>query len=721
MSLRSVLAALVASITTAVPLAGLTAQAQIVAVKVTAPPAIDGTVTGAPWDSALRAADFFDFTTRAAATLDTKAFLAYDDRNVYVAFDCAQPSVPIKTSGNQNDLAASVVDYVELQIDPSGNGARIYRFDATPNGLRYQYSSESTRYSPSWTAAGKLAASGYSVTMAIPIAALRVQAAARQSWRINFVRHVADLGEDLTWSYDPGMTDLKSDSRYWARLDDIRLAQQAHRPSPYADVFVLESGGHDRAAFGSRGVATREPRVGGIDVNVPLTPTAAFVATVNPDFSNVDKDQFTIAPQEFQLALREYRPFFAQGQNYVSPLPFAGVAATNVQPFYTPNIGVFDRGVKIEGTQGLNQFGLLNVTGESFNDSAFGYSYISKDQATQIALQDVVTHHLGASDSTFGVSLLRQNPRSGIFANAELIANRGTNVTDPGAANAKLFALGIHNSRWNAGVQYEDIGPQFAPLDGYVANNDVRGPYAFVDYTGVPSKNSWLKSYELQVYGDRFLNRAGGLAEADGGWYASARTKSQLTFTASSSISQLSQYAGAYPAYGDTVVVPFHLTTVGIGYKDGTASPIDVSYGWGPFTVYCSGQSFCGKGTSVFPSAYVEQPFLAFARQLGQFYSLGFTYAGTVEHTPLGTDSQWLRRISVARALGKRGSVNIALRTISGNGGYSVPGTNLSAGLDLQFRDLSHLYVEYGSPSSVRTLNRVLVKYVFHVAGGPRN
>jgi len=58
------------------------------------------------------------------APLQTHAYFAYDDQNVYVAFRCDQAGVRIRSSGNLNDLAAQSVDYVEAQIDTSGNGSR---------------------------------------------------------------------------------------------------------------------------------------------------------------------------------------------------------------------------------------------------------------------------------------------------------------------------------------------------------------------------------------------------------------------------------------------------------------------------------------------------------------------------------------------------------------------------------------------------------------------
>ena len=106
----------------------------------------------------------------------------------------------------------------------------------------------------------------------------------------------------------------------------------------------------------------------GGDLSYPLTPTIRFVGTLNPDFSNVEIDQQTIAPQEFQRQLVEYRPFFAQGAAYINAnSSVRAPAGTNTQPpflvFYSPSVGPFDSGGKVEGTFDDNAFGALTFHG----------------------------------------------------------------------------------------------------------------------------------------------------------------------------------------------------------------------------------------------------------------------------------------------------------------------------------------------------------------------
>jgi hypothetical protein len=137
----------------------------------------------------------------------------------------------------------------------------------------------------------------------------------------------------------------------------------------------------------------------GIDGAVPFTDTLAFVGTLNPDYSNVESDQQTITPQQFQRALNEYRPFFAQGANYLNPNAVFSINGPSNEPFYTPSIGQFNGGAKVEGTVGLNAIGALAAIGPGFNDEAFGFNHRTSDQASRYWFNGVIAHHTNDGSS----------------------------------------------------------------------------------------------------------------------------------------------------------------------------------------------------------------------------------------------------------------------------------------------------------------------------------
>lgn len=661
------------------------------AVKATSPPPLSASLADPVWQKALRADSFVNFTDRRPARLKTVAYLLYDDENLYVAFHCVQHGVPITAAQNVDNAGVSSDDHVTFWVDTSGNGTRTYAFLVSPKGVHDEQSSENTRYAPRWQSISSISPGGdYNVLMVIPLRDLRAQSAPLQRWRVNFVRYVAAANDDYTWAYEPTETDVDN-SQDWPWLEGLRIAAGATRPRPHADVYVLQSAGSEHDVF-QNGIGNFErmnPRLTGVDLTVPFTDTLAFVGTLDPDFSNVEQDQATIAPQEFQRFYTEYRPFFAQGAGYINALPTVGFAGPGNSLFYTPSIGVFNRGLKIEGTAGRNALGVLNAVGPGVNDTAFGYAYTLPGNSLLLSTEGVLARHAGVNDDSFGVGAGTANPHSGVYTTMHYLGESGTLVTDASAAHSLQAVGGIQNNRFNAFVMYQDTGDQYAPVDGFTQINDVRGPALSLEYHGTGSVAGPVKRYSVTAATDRFLARDGTVHEADVFGMLDMDFKNLLTLHAFAGPSELSG-------------VWYNRRMIGLGYKEDTSSPTNVSYYWGPFG-----------------GMYVQQINSSLVRSFGM-YGLALEYDGNIERSSAGgpvSDSQWLRRVSLIRSFGRDASLAIGLRSINGAGGFGTPGTNLAVSYEQRFANENMLYLVYGTPAAAQTLHRFIFKYVFHTGG----
>ncbi len=722
----------------AVPLgarASILPGARVHAVKTTTPPPQDAALTSPIWQNALRATNFVDFTTYSPARLGTTALLLYDDKNVYVGFICDQDGVPLTATQNVNDVGYGLDDEVTIAIDTSGNNSRTYAFTATPLGVRYEYSTESARYAPPWSAVAKTTTHGYRVMMTIPLADMRVAGAKTQSWRINFTRRVAATGDLLTWAYDAASNSycgnqsqgatIYCDATRWPILDGIHLTGVAKAPPPYADVYALGSAGADRNVFETtpENFTTQTPRFIGLDATVPFTRTLAFVGALGPDFSNVENDQTTIAPQEFTRHYQEYRPFFAEGANFISALPGIGLVGPPNTMFYSPALGVLDDGFKVEGTAGNNSIGVLDAKGDGYNDQAFGYGLQNPDGSLGVFAQGVAAHHPGITDDTLGIGGFYQNLRSGFEPIVNYERETGTFVGD--SRDAQSFEIGelTSHGRWRTGGFYQDTGPEFAPADGYTNINDVRGPSVFTFYNGVGTGPGLIKSYSLGLAADRLIDHSGAPHQTDVFSFNSLTLKNLLSFQLGTNTSELRTYGQAFPQYTGTQYVAFNQRNIGIGYRDGTPSPTDFNYSFGPFAVGCANVPSeplpCATAINSYSPAYTQQLDISTTRTLHGGYSATLEYGGTLERAFVGpSDSQWLRRLTVTRAFGNEGELALALREISGTGGFASPGEDLAVSYHQRFRNQSQLFVEYGSPASYTTLQRFIIKYVYHLGSG---
>lgn len=680
------------------------------AVKVTTPPKLDPTLSDPAWREGVVFDNFYDYTNQRPAKQATTAYLLYDDDNLYVAVHCQQDGVPITATQHVDHAGVATDDHVSLNLETSGSGARVYQFRANPHGVHDEFSSENARYAPDWQSTTTILPNGdWNLIMVIPLKVLRAQGALKQNWQIDIVRFVAATNDEYTWAYDQTMQSVGS-SQYWPHLVGLEIPAAASRPKPRAEIYALGTGGADRGTF-QNGIGEFQPlrpRPYGVDVTLPLTNTLAFVGTLNPDFSNVEQDQTTIAPQEFQRQYNEYRPFFAQGANYINALPGVNINSNDIQ-FYSSKIGVFDRGLKIEGTQGLGQMGLLNVTGDGFDDTAFGYAYNRPDNSLTLAVDGVAANHTGIRDDTFGFAAATTNPRNGIFALAKITMDRGTSINTPTQADDFQLGAGLQNAHTSALVKYADIGPQYNPLDGFLQLSDLRGPQFFYQYSGNGPKDTLIKSYQLLFGADRFVDRSGASHQSDVFSNASVTFKDLVTLQYGQTTSELRFYTKAYPAYTGSYVLPFNNQVLMFGYRDGTPAPIDASYSWGPFA------------NNALQPVFLQQLSLSTSAQYRR-WGLSLAYNGALEHAVANSaapalDSQWLRSIALTRSFGKNASLAIGLREINGDGGYALPGTNLAVSYHQRFNNLDELYVDYGTPAAASTLNRLIVKYIFHFGG----
>ncbi len=690
---------------------------------------------------------FYDLTTRRRAPHATSVWMLYDAKNLYVGFRAEQTGTPIVAQQTTNDVGFGLDDFVGVGIDTSGAGTNVYYFETTPRGVRYEQASETNRYHPTWSARAAVRDGSWSAVLIIPLRVMRIHAGSPQTWRINFIRNVAASAEHYTWAFNGAMSDGAIgqgwpnfvDMRYWAALGNVQVSSAmltAAKPKPRAEFYALDSAGRDRNIFQqSNGTfASQNVRVTGLDLTYPVTPTINFVGTLNPDFSNVEIDQQTIAPQEFRRTLQEYRPFFSQGAGFINA---NAVAIGPDVVFYSPGVGPFDRGEKVEGTFGQQSFGLLNfrgfdsTTGNTFDDTAFGYKHALQNRTFLYWVDGVEAHHsIFGDDMTNEFGVAGRDLKSGFVWGVDNAMEHGS--WDPlGTSHNVNGFIDVHQHNYEWNLDYQDISPFYNPIDGYTAASDERGPSLYAWTAGA---TPYVKNYQLNLFADRFTDRSGAVHQADFDPTFNATFKNGFSINGiGPSIGELRSYAVVNPAAGGTTcndpALPrsyftgyptyycprsdtYNLMAIPIGYRDGTPTPVDAAVEFGRFGYGLLGTADNGPD-------YVHLYTISTSRPLGRFLSLGLEYDGTFERGVASGlyDSQWLRRVSIGAQLGPDENLTISLRAISGNGGFALPGTNFAAAYQRRFRNGDQIFVNFGTPAAPYTLDRFIMKYVFRLGG----
>ncbi len=730
-------------------IAAVAMTASIPAAPAVHPLPLDASLSDPAWAvGAIAAPDgFFDLTSRRAAPHATSVWMLYDNQNLYVAFRAEQSGTPIIAQQTTNDVGFGLDDFVGVGIDPSGVGTDAYFFETTPRGVRYEQANETNRYRPSWSATASIKGSTWTAVLIIPLRIMRIHPGSTQTWRINFIRNVAASAEHYTWAYNGAMQDGPIgqvwpgffDTRYWAGWSGVRVSTamlQAARPKPRAEIYGLQSGGSNRNVFQQANgtFAPEAVRTVGLDFTYPITSTINFVGTLNPDFSNVEIDQQTIAPQEFRRVLQEYRPFFSQGAGFINA---NAVGLNNNLIFYSPSVGPFDRGAKIEGTFGDQSFGVLNfkgfdeTTGNTFDDTAYGYKHALANRTFLYWADGVIAHHsIFGDDSTNEAGVAGRNLRTGFVWGIDQALEHGSWDPLGNSYNTTSF-IDVHRQNYEWNLAYQDISPFYNPIDGFTAASDERGLSL---YTWTAGATPYIKNYTLNFFADRLADRSGAIHQADFDPALSVTLKNGFSIDGlGPSIGELRSYATVNPvASGTTCTDPllprssftgyptyycgrsdtYNLMALPFGYGDGTPTPIDADVSFGRFGYGLLGAADNGPD-------YVHLYSISTSRPIGRMLSLGLEYDGTFERGIASGmfDSQWLRRVSIGALLGPDENLTISLRAINGGGGFALPGSNLAAAFHRRMRNGDELFVNFGTPASPYTLDRLIAKYVFRLGG----
>ncbi len=283
---------------------------------------IDGDLNDPIWQIAPIAGNFVETYPNDGQKpkVETEAKIAYDDRNLYIAFMAYDNPKEIRAAlRSREDIMND--DFVEIYLDTYGDAAWCYEIIANPYGVQSDLRSVSDyegdfSFDLVYETRGKITDKGYQVEMAIPFASLRFPDQDVQNWRIAFWR-----------SYPRA-----SRSQYsWANIDrnnpcflcqlgtitgikgvkaggglEVLPSYVATQKGQLSDISNSKSSFDEGHVINSTAVGMR----------YAITPSLTGEATWNPDFSQVESDAALIdANETFALFYAERRPFFQEGSD----------------------------------------------------------------------------------------------------------------------------------------------------------------------------------------------------------------------------------------------------------------------------------------------------------------------------------------------------------------------------------------------------------------------
>jgi hypothetical protein len=361
---------------------------------------LDGRPDEPAWREAELGRAFTQFSPDegAAASVETRFRVLWDDDAIYLGVECDDPEPPTAIMSRRDRPVDG--DFISFDLDTTNDRRTAYHFQVFAGGQQLDaLHFNDTDFTPDWDAAWESAVAfddrGWSVEVKIPLRILRIPDGAR-SFGFNLYRILARRHEEDQWRYRPhgaagdismlgevtGLTGIRP-----VRSLELRpyfaTRSATTRPAPADAVAPLLFAPCTSVGYSSRSVAGA---CAGLDLRYSLASDVSLVGTLNPDFGQVEADQRVLNLSTFETFFPEKRPFFTEGLDlFQSPhrIQFGGPYGGDAyQIFYSRRIGRppptwsdwnGDKGVlvyqpaarpvlgamKLTGTAGPSSFGLL--------------------------------------------------------------------------------------------------------------------------------------------------------------------------------------------------------------------------------------------------------------------------------------------------------------------------------------------------------------------------
>ena len=324
---------------------------------------IDGKMDEAFWANATVVT--LDVTTRpfinTAAPVATEVRIIENSETLFVGFKASDPDPSkIRAYYRDRDRVWSN-DLVGIKLDTFNDSRLAYQFFANPFGIQSDSienemtKRESDAWDAIWESAGQITEDGYVVEMAIPLRILNFKEGEEHKiWGAEFIRFYPREQRyrisNTPWDRD--------NSCGLCQLSDVSGFKAAKQSSNLAYVPTLVVGkGESRDPTESLEWEDFDNKEVGIDVKWGITPEVSLLATLNPDFSQVESDVAQLSINNtFALFFNEKRPFFLENADYFS---------SNYNLVYTRNISSPDYGAKLTGRVDDHTLGVFVANDET--------------------------------------------------------------------------------------------------------------------------------------------------------------------------------------------------------------------------------------------------------------------------------------------------------------------------------------------------------------------
>ena len=487
------------------------------AVRADSPPIIDGVLDDPIWQTAATSARFSDDRRGGPVADDTRVWIAYDDKMIYVAFYAFDPEPGrIVARESRRGIWFRNDDRVRFRFNPFNSKRRDDESVLHVNPLGTQYAeiaggrAAKQEWEGVWQSAARIVEDGWVAELAIPWEMfVRPASDGRPTTMgINFQRFQPRNDIRSSWS-DLGPNERVERSGEWVGV----TLPPSTRANPLS-VLPYLFGGVDQG----RGIGRF-----GLDARYKLSPTVLTVASIEPDFSNIESAVTSIAFTYTEQLPRERRPFFQEGSQFFS------ADLGGVRPFASQRIPEFDVGAKVFGKIGpTTNLGLLTAHRVGARNDAVATLRHFFTPNDAVVAQYVQRLEHGVENRVFGVE--SQTRRGDWFGEARY----GRSDDLHGSGEFMSASIDWASRQWYGGGKIGRVSQAFRPRNGFVPFRGESGAEVGFGYSGSYLSGS-VRELGVGTNAWYYDRTEGGLFRRGASARVSTRTRSDLRLSTSAS------------------------------------------------------------------------------------------------------------------------------------------------------------------------------------------
>jgi hypothetical protein len=493
-------------------------------IRVSRAPALDEFINGSAPGGAITGFKQRNPDDGKPASSPTRAWLQYDDTNLYVIFVCGSMHGDVRARlTKRDDIFAD--DMVGIFLDTFHDRQHAFEFFVNPlgiqlDGINTEGQGDDWKFDTYWNSEGRLTKDGYAVRMMIPFKSLRFTSMDMQTWGFALMRVIPARSENDFWPYVTNQ--VNGFIPQFSEIDgfDGISGGRNIRLIPYlyggASHFLDQPADQDPAFRSTQTVRA------GMDAKIVIRDSLTLDATINPDFSQVESDdpQVTVN-QRFEVFFPEKRPFFLENASYFQ---------TPENLFFSRRIGDPLGGVRLTGRLGRWSVGFLGGADRApgsrvgVDDPLYerktplGVLRIQRNLGKESTIGMFVSEDsFGASHNRVGSIDARWTLSKNWVAVGQAMASE-TRYTDGTRSSgpAYLASLNRNGLHFNYFGNYIDRNPGFHTDLGFVPRTDIRMTTQNINYVWRPSGTA-LSSYGFNTFLNGDWNRQNRFQDGYGG------------------------------------------------------------------------------------------------------------------------------------------------------------------------------------------------------------